>query len=93
MSIVYHPDPEINEGVRADALASEEADLKAGYPPRHWTCPCGATHSRGHFQSIGVHRCLGCGYVGVEGVMWLSTPPQGARLGGRLALLSQSGGS
>lgn len=24
---------------------------------------------RGHFLTIGAHRCLGCGYVGTGGVM------------------------
>ena len=39
-------------------------------------CPeCGASHGRGHFQVIGVHRCLGCGYVGDGGVM--ATPEDG----------------
>lgn len=65
----YHPDPEINEGVAADALEAEQADLAAGYSPRRWECECGASHARGHFQSIGVHRCLGCGYVGTGGRM------------------------
>lgn len=65
----YHPDPEINRGVAADALQAEIADLAAGYVPRKWVCPCGASHSRGHFMSIGIHRCMKCGYVGDEGVM------------------------
>lgn len=71
MAIEYHPDPDINAGVAQDALDAERADLKAGYPPRRWTCPCGQSHSRGHFMGqIGVHRCLWCGYVGTGGVMW-----------------------
>lgn len=65
----YHPDPEINAEVIADAIAGEIADLAAGYPPKRWVCPCGASHSRGHFMTIGVHRCLKCGYVGEGGVM------------------------
>jgi hypothetical protein len=69
--ISYHPDPEINAVVAADALDAERADLAAGYPPRRWQCPCGAQHSRGHFGVIGVHRCLSCGYTGTEGVMIL----------------------
>lgn len=69
--IAYHPDPEINAGVILDAIAAEVADLRAGYLPRRWKCPdCGRSHSRGHFMSIGVHRCLWCGYVGIGGVMW-----------------------
>lgn len=71
MNIAYHPDSEINKGVAAEVLASEVIDLKVGYPPRRWTCPqCALSHSRGHFLSIGSHRCLGCGYVGGGGVMW-----------------------
>jgi hypothetical protein len=65
----YHPDPEINAQVRADANAGERIDLAAGLPPSRWRCPCGAEHSRGHFGAIGVHRCLACGYVGTGGVM------------------------
>lgn len=72
--VVYHPDPEINATVAQEALEAEKADLKIGYPPRRWHCPtpgCGASHGRGHFMSIGVHRCLRCGYVGPDGVMVL----------------------
>lgn len=66
----YHPDPEIDAEVAAMSLEAERLDLAAGYPPRAWQCPtCGAVHSRGHFQTIGVHRCLRCGYVGEGGVM------------------------
>lgn len=54
----YHPDPQINAHVAADALDGECADLAAGYPPRRWRCVCGAEHSRGHFGAVGVHRCL-----------------------------------
>jgi rubredoxin len=69
-AVVYHPDPEINAEVAADALEAERADLAAGYPPRRWKCPsCGAEHERGHFMTIGIHRCLGCGYAGPDGVM------------------------
>lgn len=68
--IAYHPDPEINREVAAQALLAETIDLQVGYPPRRWTCPCGKSHSRGHFNAIGIHRCLWCGYVGPEGVMW-----------------------
>lgn len=67
----YHPDATINAEVAADTLEAERADLEAGYPPRAWICPCGASHSRGHFGSIGIHRCLACGYVGDGGVMEL----------------------
>jgi rubredoxin len=75
---MYHPDPEINAEVVTMALEAERIDLAAGYPPRRWTCPgCGASHRRGHFQVIGVHRCLACGYVGDGGVM--STPQDGDR--------------
>lgn len=65
----YHPDPVINEEVAKDTLLAEIADLNAGYPPRKWICPCGASHQRGHFMSVGVHRCLKCGYVGEGGIM------------------------
>ena len=67
----YHPDPTINAEVAADALAAEISDLSMGHPPRRWICPCGASHSRGHFGAIGIHRCLKCGYVGPDGVMVL----------------------
>jgi len=71
-AIAYHPDPVINAEVTLDAIAAEKSDLAIGYPPRRWTCPCGASHSRGHFPpgAIGSHRCLACGYVGTAGVMW-----------------------
>lgn len=70
MSVTYHPDPEINTGVAIDVLKAEKADLDAGYPPRRWICPeCGHSHARGHCGSIGVHRCLHCGYIGDGGVM------------------------
>lgn len=68
----YHPDPDIAAEVAAEALAAERADLAAGYSPRRWSCPeCSTSHSRGHFMSIGVHRCLRCGYYGDGGVMEL----------------------
>lgn len=61
--------------------ASEAADLAAGFPPRRWRCDCGAEHSRGHFLSIGVHRCLGCGYVGDGGTLLDPAPyPEGVGL-------------
>lgn len=63
----YHPDAEINEGVAADAHEGEQANLAAGLDPTPWECECGAAHARGHFQSIGAHRCLRCGYVGPGG--------------------------
>lgn len=68
--IAYHPDPEINAGIAQEALEAEAFDLGVGYPPRRWQCECGASHGRGHFMSLGVHRCLGCGYVGTGGVMF-----------------------
>ncbi len=68
-STQYNPDPIINAEVAADALEAERFDLSVGYAPRRWTCECGASHDRGHFQTIGVHRCLVCGYVGPDGVM------------------------
>ena len=72
----YHPDPEINAGIAADALDAERADLAAGFPPRRWQCPdCGASHGRGHFGVIGNHRCLGCGYAGPGGVMFGTSNP------------------
>ena len=67
----YHPDDEINAGVAADTLEAERIDLAAGYTPRRWQCECGAEHGRGHFQTIGIHRCLACGYVGTGGAMLL----------------------
>jgi hypothetical protein len=67
--LTYHPDPEINASVAAEVLAAEIVDLRIGYPPRRWVCPCGTGHGRGHFLSIGQHRCLHCGYVGNGGVM------------------------
>jgi hypothetical protein len=67
--VQYHPDPEINAEVAQQTLDAEKFDLAAGYPPRRWTCPCGASHSRGHFGFIGNHRCLRCGYAGDDGVM------------------------
>ena len=71
-TISYHPDPAINAEVTLDAIEGEKADLAAGYPPRRWTCACGASHGRGHFPpgTIGSHRCLACGYAGTGGVMW-----------------------
>lgn len=67
---VYHPDPEINAEVAAGVLEAEKVNLAAGLPPSHWECPgCGSSHGRGHFLSIGVHRCLRCGYYGPGGVM------------------------
>lgn len=65
----YHPDPEINAEVIADALEAERANLAAGFLPQRWRCICGTEHARGHVESIGIHRCLACGYVGTEGVM------------------------
>jgi hypothetical protein len=71
----YHPDPAINAEVEADALIAERFDLAHGYPPRWWVCPeCGASHKRGHFMSIGVHRCLLCGYSGPRGRMHTNPP-------------------
>lgn len=63
----YHPEPEINEGIQADAHAAEKANLAAGYEPTPWECTCGAAHDRGFFGSPGVHRCLRCGSVGAHG--------------------------
>jgi hypothetical protein len=60
----------IEDEVRAEERESEAADIAAGYPPRRWRCDCGAEHRRGHFQSVGVHRCLGCGYMGDGGTLW-----------------------
>jgi hypothetical protein len=67
--VEYHPDPAINAEIAAQTLEAEILDLKAGFPSRRWFCPCGKSHQRGHFQTFGVHRCLGCGYVGEGGVM------------------------
>lgn len=72
----YHPDPTINAELIEQSIEAERFDLAVGYPPRAWTCSCGATHSRGHHLTIGTHRCLRCGYVGTAGVM------HGSALGG-----------
>lgn len=69
IEISYHPDPEINASVAAEALEAERIDLSVGYLPRRWICSCGSSHERGHFMEIGVHRCLSCGYVGDGGIM------------------------
>jgi len=69
MSTPHHGDPAISVEVAADAATAEAFDLAAGYPPRRWTCDCGASHSRGHFGAVGVHRCLACGYVGSGGTL------------------------
>jgi hypothetical protein len=66
---VYHPDPEINSHIEEQMNQSEAIDMAAGYPPRWWKCQCGAVHNRGHFGTIGSHRCLKCGYCGGGGVM------------------------
>jgi rubredoxin len=72
----YHPDPEINAEVAAEAVRVEMLDVSLGYSPRWWRCPnCGATHRRGWFLAFGQHRCLGCGYVGAEGTMHTNRPP------------------
>ena len=63
----YHPDADIDEELHKEAAEAEAADLTAGYPPRRWRCDCGSEHGRGHFLSIGQHRCLRCGYVGQGG--------------------------
>ena len=67
--ITYHPDPEINAEVAEQTLEAERLDLAAGYLPRRWVCNCGASHERGHFGNIGIHRCMNCGYVGPDGIM------------------------
>jgi hypothetical protein len=72
--MTYHPDPAIDAEVRADGLLAERADLAAGYGPRWWRCPCGASHRRGWFMSEGVHRCLRCGYVGEGGTIHTNQP-------------------
>lgn len=76
--IGYHPDPEINAEIVAQALVAEQADLAAGYPPRWFRCDCGAAHNRGHFQVIGVHRCMACGYVGTGGTTHINRPVEEA---------------
>lgn len=65
----YHSDDEINAEVAVGARAGEAADLAAGFPPSSWECECGARHSRGHYLTIGTHRCLACGYVGIGGAL------------------------
>lgn len=59
----------IQEEIAADERDAEVADVKAGYPPRRWRCVCGAEHDRGHFQALGVHRCMRCGYAGDGGTL------------------------
>lgn len=65
----YHPDPEINDEIAQQTLEAEISDIRAGFLPRRWICPCGASHQRGHMWAIGVHRCLSCGYIGNGGIM------------------------
>ena len=75
LATFYHPDPVINAEIIRQSIEAEAFDLSIGYPPRWWTCPdCSASHHRGHFGSIGTHRCLGCGYVGEGGVMRTNPP-------------------
>jgi rubredoxin len=75
MSLTYHPDPAVNAEIMAEALEVERLDLSLGYEPRWWVCPdCGASHHRGHFQIIGIHRCMKCGYVGDGGTMHTNRP-------------------
>ncbi|MCG6115063.1 MAG: hypothetical protein MEQ84_07675 [Mesorhizobium sp.] len=70
MTVFYHPDPEFDAEIARQTLEDERSDLSLGYPPRRWICECGASHQRGHFMgSVGVHRCLACGYVGDGGIM------------------------
>jgi hypothetical protein len=59
----------IEQEIEEDVREAEIADVLAGYAPRPWTCDCGTTHSRGHFLTIGQHRCLRCGYVGTGGIL------------------------
>lgn len=71
----YHPEPEVNAEIIADAIAAETTDLKAGYQPRWWACPiCNRAHNRGHHLTIGTHRCLACGYEGAGGTMHINDP-------------------
>lgn len=49
--------------------AVEIQDVNAGKEPRRWRCDCGVEHRRGHFQTIGIHRCLACGYIGPGGTV------------------------
>lgn len=73
--VVYHPDPEINAELIQQAVSVEVFDLSIGYAPRWWVCPdCAASHQRGWFQAVGVHRCLRCGYVGTQGTMHTNRP-------------------
>ena len=65
----YHSDPAISAEIAAQTLEAEERDLAAGMLPRRWICDCGTSHSRGHFYRVGIHRCLGCGYIGPGGIM------------------------
>lgn len=67
--VQYHPDLDINKKIQEDVLQGEIKDLESGFLPRRWECTCGAEHSRGNFMSIGVHRCLNCGYVGEDGIL------------------------
>lgn len=66
----YHPDPEIDREVVAEALEGEAYDMSVGDAPWWWQCPaCKRSHNRGHHGAIGIHRCLGCGYTGPCGMM------------------------
>lgn len=71
----YHPDPQINAEVEAEAIEGECFDMAAGLPPSWWTCPeCGKFHNRGFSGTVGNHRCLNCGYTGQGGVMTHKKP-------------------
>lgn len=59
----WHPDPEIDAGVRADVAEAADIDdavareQKAGW----FYCACGASHDRGPLNGVDVYRCLRCG--------------------------------
>lgn len=56
----YHPDPDIDAEILAEAALGARADLSAGL--RCHCCPrCGWTHGRGWFDGVDTYRCLRCG--------------------------------
>jgi hypothetical protein len=55
----YHPDPEIDAGVREAAAEGARYDLSVGM--RCHCCPvCGWEHNRGWIDGD-IYRCLNCG--------------------------------
>lgn len=85
----YHPDPEINEGVAADAREGEQANLAVGFAPSQWECECGSAHDRGHFLagSVAIQVKLGDGAESPDGIPLASvylSPVDAALLGAQI---------